>query len=36
MLTLPQYQGLVQRLMYLSVFAWLWAFYPRKALPSPS
>jgi hypothetical protein len=31
MLNLPRYQGLVQRLMYLLVFAWLWVYYPRTA-----
>lgn len=29
MLTLPAYQGIIQRAMYLAVFAWLWAYYPR-------
>ncbi len=31
MLRLPQYQGVIQRLMYLIVFAWLWACYPARA-----
>lgn len=31
MLRLPHYQGLVQRVMYLLVFAWLWVYYPRRA-----
>ena len=29
MLQQPQYQGLVQRVMYLLVFAWFWVYYPR-------
>ena len=29
MLLLPEFQGAIQRLMYLLVFAWLWRFYPR-------
>jgi hypothetical membrane protein len=28
MLAMPQYQGLIQRVMYLLVFAWLWACFP--------
>jgi hypothetical membrane protein len=28
MLGLPEFQGLIQRLMYLLVFLWLWRFYP--------
>jgi hypothetical protein len=31
MLTFTQYQGLVQRIMYLLVFSWLWAYYPPRA-----
>ena len=31
MLQYPHYQGLVQRVMYLLVFAWLWVYYPRRA-----
>jgi hypothetical protein len=31
MLNMPQYQGLIQRVMYLLVFAWLWVFYPHRA-----
>ena len=31
MLNLPGYQGLLQRVMYLLVFAWLWVYYPRTA-----
>jgi hypothetical protein len=30
MLQAPQYQGLVQRVMYLFVFCWLWVFYPQQ------
>jgi hypothetical membrane protein len=30
MLAVPQYQGAIQRLMYVAVFAWLWAYYPRR------
>ena len=29
MLALPAWQGAVQRVMYLLVFGWLFAFYPR-------
>lgn len=29
MLQAPQYQGLIQRAMYLFVFCWLWVFYPQ-------
>jgi hypothetical membrane protein len=36
MLVLPNYQGAVQRVMYLLVFAWLWAYYPRVAMPNIS
>ena len=28
MLQFPAYQGLIQRFMYLFVFAWLWACFP--------
>ena len=28
MLNVPAYQGLIQRFMYLLVFAWLWLYYP--------
>jgi hypothetical protein len=28
MLGLPAYQGLIQRIMYLLLFAWLWLYYP--------
>ena len=31
MLNLPQYQGLIQRAMYLFVFSWLWVYYPRRS-----
>jgi len=31
MLNMPLYQGLIQRVMYLLVFAWLWVFYPHRA-----
>lgn len=30
MLQQPHYQGLVQRIMYLLVFAWFWIYYPRR------
>ena len=29
MLATPKYQGIIQRLMYFQVFAWLWFFYPK-------
>lgn len=29
MLSLPGFQGAIQRLMYVLVFAWLWLYYPR-------
>jgi hypothetical protein len=32
MLVSPSYQGVVQRVMYLLVFARLWAYYPRSAM----
>ncbi len=28
MLAFPGYQGLIQRVMYLLIFAWLWKFFP--------
>ncbi|MBK6981562.1 MAG: DUF998 domain-containing protein [Betaproteobacteria bacterium] len=28
MLALPEYQGAIQRVMYLLVFQWLWLYYP--------
>lgn len=31
MLANPQYQGAIQRLMYLAVFAWFWVYYPKNA-----
>jgi hypothetical protein len=31
MLSVPAYQGVVQRVMYLSLFAWLWVFYPSTS-----
>jgi hypothetical membrane protein len=31
MLSLPEFQGAIQRAMYLLVFAWLWQYYPRLA-----
>lgn len=31
MLANPQVQGAIQRVMYLGVFAWLWAYYPGRA-----
>ncbi len=35
MLQFPAYQGLIQRFMYLFVFAWLWASFPaHTARPS--
>lgn len=30
MLALPAWQGAIQRLMYLLVFGWLFAFFPRR------
>jgi hypothetical membrane protein len=30
MFSTPEWQGLVQRCMYLAVFAWLWVFYPSR------
>jgi Protein of unknown function (DUF998) len=30
MLSLPAYQGAIQRLMYAVVFLWLWVYYPRN------
>ena len=30
MLQWPTHQGLIQRVMYLVVYAWLWAFYPDR------
>ena len=30
MLNLPAYQGVIQRLMYALVFAWLWLYYPHR------
>ena len=30
MLQYPIYQGIIQRLMYLQVFIWLWIYYPSK------
>lgn len=32
MLSLPDWQGLVQRVMYLLVFGWLWVVYPRRVV----
>jgi hypothetical protein len=31
----PDYQGLIQRAMYLQVFAWLWFYFPEKGQPPP-
>lgn len=31
MLNLEQFQGLIQRVMYLLVFAWLWVRYPHRS-----
>ena len=28
MLTIPYYRGIIQRIMYLQVFGWLWMKYP--------
>jgi len=36
MLAVPPYQGLIQRAMYLLVFAWLWAYFPGLHTASPS
>jgi hypothetical protein len=33
MFNLPAYQGAIQRIMYLALFAWLWACFPPPALP---
>jgi hypothetical protein len=30
MLSMPAYQGAIQRLMYAVVFLWLWVYYPRN------
>ena len=30
MLSFPGAQGVIQRLMYLLVFAWLWLYYPKR------
>ncbi len=30
MLAMPAYQGVIQRLMYVVVLLWLWAYYPRN------
>ncbi len=30
MLAFPAIQGLVQRVMYLLIFSWLWVFYPAR------
>jgi len=30
MFQMPQFQGLIQRAMYIVVFAWLWLFYPDR------
>lgn len=34
MLGLPDYQGLIQRLMYLQLLGWIWLCYPRCASES--
>lgn len=31
MFALPEYQGLIQRLMYFQVFVWLWFLYPSTS-----
>jgi len=31
MFAMPEFQGLIQRLMYFQVFAWLWFVYPSRA-----
>lgn len=30
MFVMPEFQGLIQRLMYFQVFAWLWFVYPSR------
>ena len=35
MLALPAWQGLIQRVMYLLVFAWLWLFFPGLPTAGP-
>jgi lysylphosphatidylglycerol synthetase-like protein (DUF2156 family) len=30
MFAIPEYQGIIQRLMYFQVFVWLWFFYPKQ------
>lgn len=32
-LKLPDYQGVIQRLMYIQVLAWLWFYFPEKNPP---
>jgi len=32
MLSMSEYQGILQRLMYLQVFAWLWVMFPRNII----
>lgn len=32
MLTMSEYQGILQRLMYLQVFAWLWVMFPSRII----
>ena len=36
MLALSDYQGLLQRSMYLQVFAWLWVMFPTKTISNRS
>jgi hypothetical membrane protein len=36
MLAVPAWQGLIQRAMYSAVFAWLWVYYPLRAVPGPA
>jgi len=34
MLSMSDYQGILQRIMYLQVFAWLWIMFPANTIPS--
>jgi len=36
MLTFPEFQGLIQRFMYLLIFAWLWLFFPGLGTTAPA
>ncbi len=31
MLYVPEYQGVIQRAMYVQVFLWFWFYFPRKS-----